>query len=358
MRILHMIPDIGISNGVMSVILNYAKAMPRNVIFDVVYFSEKEKTKKAEIEALGGRVYKIDSPSPKDLLNRKLDGLFAEHKNEWQALHIHCPHFAVFIAPNAKRAGIKKIFVHCHTTEFSLLGNSKRNKLLSLYAKYFVKNKFACSNEAGKLWFGNKNFVVLNNAIDCSKYTFNEEIRERVRQQTDLQNTFVVGHVGRTDIKQKNHPYLFKIFAEIKKININSKLLLIGGSETDELLLLSKELGIEDDVVYLGLRNDVPELLQACDIFVFPSTSEGLPLSVVEAQAAGLSVVMSDAITNEVKVLSSTISLSINDNESPENWAKKAVELSQLPRCNTFKELCDKGWNINECASELFAYYS
>ena len=356
MRILHMIPDIGISNGVMSVILNYAKAMPRGVIFDVVYFSEKEKTKKAEIEALGGKVYKIDSPSPKDLLNRKLDGFFAEHKSEWQALHIHCPHFAVFIAPNAKRAGIKKIFVHCHTTEFSLLGNSKRNKLLSLYAKYFVKNKFACSNEAGKLWFGNKKYVVLNNAIDCSKYSFNEEIRERVRQQTDLQNTFVVGHIGRTDIKQKNHPYLFKIFAEIKKINVNSKLLLIGGGETDELISLSKELGIEDDVVYLGLRNDVPELLQACDVFVFPSTSEGLPLSVVEAQAAGLPIVMSDAITSEVKVLSSTVSLSVN--ESPENWAKKAVEPSQNPRCNTFSELCDKGWNINECASKLFAYYS
>lgn len=355
MRILHMIPDIGISNGMMSVILNYAKAMPRDVIFDVVYFSEKEKTKKAKIEALGGRVYKIDSPSPKDLLNRKLDGFFAEHKNEWQALHIHCPHFAIFIAPNAKRAGIKKIFVHCHSTVYSDFGNGARNKILSLYAKYFIKNKFACGVEAGNLWYGNKKFEVLNNAIDLGKYEYNEKIRSSVREELNVKDSLVVGHIGKTDIPRKNHVFLFKVFAEIKKEKANSKLVLMGGEMTEELISLSKELEIADDVVYLGLRGDIPELLQACDVFVFPSTSEGLPLSVIEAQAAGLPVVMSDTITDEVKVLSSTISLSID--ESPENWAKKAVEISRLPRCNTFGEMCDKGWNINECADRLLNYY-
>lgn len=109
MRILHMIPDIGISNGVMSVILNYAKAMPDDIKFDVIYFAEKDKTRKADIEALGGRVYKTDVPSPKSLLSGKMSAFFRQHKGEWQALHIHCPHFAVFIAPFAKAAGIKKL---------------------------------------------------------------------------------------------------------------------------------------------------------------------------------------------------------------------------------------------------------
>lgn len=103
-----MIPDIEIANGVMSVVLNYFKMMPPDIKFDVVYFSEKEKTVQPQIEALGGRVYKINPPSAKGILKHEMSRFFAAHKNEWEALHIHAPHFAVFIAPQAKKAGIKK----------------------------------------------------------------------------------------------------------------------------------------------------------------------------------------------------------------------------------------------------------
>lgn len=113
-----MIPDIGISNGVMSVILNYAKAMPDDIIFDVVYFSESDKTRRKDIEALGGRVFKIDAPSPVDLFTKKMDSFFKNHMNEWQAVHIHCLHFAVFMAPAARRAGIKK---NCNALPFDLV---------------------------------------------------------------------------------------------------------------------------------------------------------------------------------------------------------------------------------------------
>ena len=112
MRVLQVIPDIGVANGVMSVILNYAKAMPPDITFDVAYFAEKPQTRQAEIEALGGKVYRLDAPCPQDLCNGKMGRFFAEHAGAWEALHIHCPHFAVFIAPAAKRAGIHKIAVH------------------------------------------------------------------------------------------------------------------------------------------------------------------------------------------------------------------------------------------------------
>ena len=113
MRVLHVIPDIGVANGVMSVILNYAKAMPPDITFDVAYFAEKPQTRQAEVEALGGKVYRLDAPCPQDLCNGKMGRFFAEHAGAWEALHIHCPHFAVFIAPAAKRAGIHKVAVHC-----------------------------------------------------------------------------------------------------------------------------------------------------------------------------------------------------------------------------------------------------
>lgn len=355
MRILHMIPDIGISNGVMSVILNYAKVMPDDIKFDVIYFADKPETRKSDIEALGGRVFKIDPPSPKDLLTGKMNGFFAQHKDEWQALHIHCPHFAVFIAPYAKKAGIKKIAVHCHTTEYSLAGNGRRNQLLALYAKYFVKDKFACSNNAGQLWFGSKKFTVLNNAIDAEAYAFNQTARDTVRKQMNLENAFVVSHIGRTDIAQKNHPFLLEIFAEIKKKKSNAKLLLIGANSNNKLDGICKKLGISEDVIFLGVRNDVANILQGCDAFVFPSISEGLPVSVIEAQAAGLPVVMSDAITKEVVVTKEAVQLSLD--QPAELWAEKIIELSKLDRKNNLEIMNSSGWNISNTASQLVKYY-
>ena len=355
MRVLHFIPDIGVSNGVMSFIVNYAKAMPDDIVFDVVYFHEKEQTRKADIEALGGKVYKIDRPAPTDLFSKKLDDFFIKHKNEWDILHIHAPHFAVFIAPPAKRCGMEKICVHCHTTEYSLKGSSLRNKALSLYSKYFIDKKFACSKNAGKLWYGNRPFVVINNAIDTKKYKFNPDVRERVRQELDINSDFVIGHIGRTDIPQKNHRFIFEVFSEVIKKKPKSKLVLIGAELTTELEMLSNNLGIDDKISYLGFRNDIPELLQALDVFFFPSTSEGLPVSVVEAQASGLPVVMSDSITEEVIVTDLVTSLSLN--LSHNIWANELVRLNTDSRRTTCDEMMISKWDIYCNATELINYY-
>lgn len=356
MRVLHMIPDIGIANGVMSVILNYFKAMPDDIKFDVCYFAKKEETRQADIEKLGGRVFEIPTPSPKSLLRRDMSAFFAQHKGEWQALHIHAPHFAVFMAPQAKAAGIKKICCHCHSTCFSLKGNQIRNKILSLYSKYFIRTKFACSQEAGRLWYGNTDFTVLNNAIDCSEYAFNEEKRNAVRQKMGLNDSFVVGHIGKTDVTQKNHPFLIKVFSEIKKIKQNAVLLLIGAEETTELEELCCELDVKDSVMFLGARNDVPLLLQALDVFLFPSTNEGLPVSLVEAQAAGLPVIMSDSITNEVCVTDGVFKMSLSAPLS--EWAGKLIEISNRSRKNNLEKLISAGWDINSCAEKLKGFYN
>lgn len=358
MRILHMIPDIGISNGVMSVILNYAKAMPDDIKFDVIYFAEKDKTRKADIEALGGRVYKTDVPSPKSLLSGKMSAFFRQHKGEWQALHIHCPHFAVFIAPFAKAAGIKKIAVHCHSTVYSLKGSQKRNQLLSLYAKYFIKTKIACSNEAGRLWYGGKKYTVLNNGIDCDKYKFSQSGRELIRNELNIEeNAFAVGHIGRTDVPQKNHSFILKVFAEIKKQKDNSVLLLAGAEESAETKELAKKLGIENSVYYLGVRQDVNCLLSAMDTFIFPSTKEGLPVSVIEAQASGLNVLISDSVTKECAVTNLAEFKSLND--SPSLWTSAVISNTALhsERSIACEQVKSAGWDIHCCADKLIEYY-
>lgn len=355
MRVLHMIPDIGIANGVMSVILNYFRAMPPEIKFDVCYFAEKEQNRQQDIEALGGRVFKINAPSPKGLVRRDMSRFFSQHKGEWQALHIHAPHFAVFMAPQARAAGIKKICCHCHSSCYSLKGNQARNRLLSLYSKYFIHTRIACSESAGEFWYGNKRFTVLKNAVDCKKYSYNEEIGKTVRNQLELNGSFVVGHIGRTDIPQKNHPFLFKIFAEIKKKKDHSVLLLMGAEKTKELDTLCRELDIEGSVRFLGSRTDISELLQACDVFLFPSTNEGLPVSLVEAQASGLPVVMSDSVTREVVVSDEVELLSLSD--TPSLWAERAISSARTERKDNYERMKSAGWDIYECADKLKKYY-
>lgn len=350
-----MIPDIGISNGVMRVILNYAKAMPDNIKFDIVYFLQTDKTKQDEIEALGGRVYCVDTPSPKSMLEGKIKRFFKEHKGEWQALHIHGPHFAVFFAPFAKYADIKNVYAHCHSSVYSLIGSQHINHILSLYAKYFVKNKLSCSKDAGEFWYGNKAFTVINNAIDCSLFEFNENARLDIRKQMNIEDAFVVGHIGRTDIPQKNHPFLLKIFAEIKKQKKNAVLLLAGADKRDELTALAKELEIENDIHFLGSRSDINQLCSAFDVFIFPSTKEGLPLSVIEAQASGLPVLMSDTVTNEVCVTDRVFKISLES--SPKEWAEKAVEISKTERVSSYAIMKKSGWDIYDEAVKLAQLY-
>ena len=327
MRILQMISDIGVSNGIMSVILNYFKAMPEDIKFDVVYFARTQQTRQADIEALGGRVFKVDSPSPSDFFSGKMDSFFEAHRGEWSALHIHCPHFAVFIAPYAKKHGIDKIAVHCHSTCYSLKGHSFRNKLLSTYAKYCIKNRFACSDEAGKFWYSGKKFTVLNNAVDCKAYAYDTVKRSSKRAQMGLDDSFVVGHIGRTGIPQKN----------------------------EELATLCKELDVEDSVRFLGSRTDICELLQACDAFLFPSISEGLPVSVIEAQASGLPVVMSDSVTEEVCVTDNVTRLSLDTDV--QKWADVLIEMSDKERKDLSVTVAQHGWDIYNNAKILANFY-
>lgn len=356
MRVLHMIPDIGISNGIMSVILNYAKAMPEDIKFDVVYFSHKEETKQAEIEALGGRVFKINPPSPKTVVKGEMDRFFKAHRGEWQALHINAPHFALFIAPAARRAGIKKIFCHCHSTLFSLKPeNLKRNELLSKPAKLLADEKFACSAAAGEYWYGKSDFTVLRNAIDCQKYRFNQEERQKIRQSLGFEKETVFAHIGRTDVLQKNHPFLLAVFGEIVKIKPHSKLMLIGAEPTERLEQLCKEYKIEKNTLFMGMRRDVSSLLQGADLFLFPSTNEGLPLSVIEAQAAGLSVLMSDSVTDEAAVTQQVVALPLA--LPAEAWAKKAVELLNNERKDNYEIMKNSGWDITDSSKKLVKSY-
>lgn len=258
----------------------------------------------------------------------------------------------------AEKCGIEHRIAHSHTTRYQAQRGIK--KIVGKCSKEKIHNvatdRLACSEKAGKWLFKEDSFEIVNNAIDLSLYLPNEEIREKKYRELGIEeNSFVVGHVGRF-CYEKNHKFLLQIFAQLKKERSNSKLLLIGtGNLMDATKEYAAELGVEDDVLFLGLRSDIPELLQIMNCFVMPSLFEGLPVSGIEAQAAGLPCLFSDTITPEICMTSYAKLLPLD------NLDKWISELKKIPENKNVVEaqvqLRQKGYDIVREAEKLKAYY-
>lgn len=245
-----------------------------------------------------------------------------------------------------------RLIVHAHNTKIEEK-SKKRKYALTIYhyiSKWLfsglIDERYGCSLKACK-WLFNpyEAYSVKRNAIDCKKYEYNTAIRNKVRTELNIKpETFVIGHVGRFSY-QKNHQFLIDIFNEIVNNHPNSILLLIGDGEYRlDIEKKCVELGIRKKVKFLGIRNDVDDLMQAMDCFLLPSRFEGLPIVGVEAQAAGLPCFFSDSITSEIKLTPTVYFKSLQ--ESPQIWANFILH-SDLNRKNNLRELCEEGYDLN-----------
>ena len=210
--------------------------------------------------------------------------------------------------------------------------------------------------EAGKWMFGKHKFQIMNNAIDAKKFIYNEEVRKQKRAELKVEDKFVIGHVGRFNL-QKNHEFLVKCFADFAKTNDDAVLVLIGNGEMQEKIKkMAKEYGIETKVKFLGLREDIPQLLQAMDLFLFPSLFEGLPVTLVEAQAAGLPCVISDTITDEIMITEQISKVSLSGNTSL--WNQEIAKYRYSKRKNTIEDIIEHGFDIEKNARWLEEFYT
>ena len=166
-----------------------------------------------------------------------------------------------------------------------------------------------------------------------------------------MRDHFVVGHIGRFH-EQKNHRYLLEIFREICTQKENAVLLLVGtGKLEDQVRQQAKELQLEAQIIFAGQRFDIPQLLSAMDVFVFPSFYEGMPNTVIEAQATGLPCVIADTITPEADITGLVSYLPLSD--SPEIWAEKALSVQTGERRDTAVDFLEHGYDIHRVAEEL-----
>jgi glycosyltransferase involved in cell wall biosynthesis len=314
-----------------------------------------------EIEKLGGKIFRVPRYSGNNhFIYKNIWKSFFETNTEYRIIHSHVRSTAAIYLNIAKNYGLVTI-AHSHSTSSGNGINSFLKNILQLRLRYISDYMFACSEAAGQWLFGkkrikDKNFKVIKNSIETSKFLFNEDHRKHVRTELNLNDRFVIGHVGRFH-ESKNHDFLVEVFNRIYAMDNNSVLLLVGdGALKSEIQLKVKNLCLEKNVIFTGVRSDVQELLQAMDVFLFPSLYEGLPVILIEAQASGLIIFASDKITRDVDITSNIFFTSLDSDLDV--WAKKILSYRNgYSRRNTSVEINVTGYDVKSNAEELESFY-
>lgn len=347
--------------GAESMIMNLYRNIDRTKLqFDFVVHTSDKCAFDDEILSLGGKIHKMPRYTGRNHFEyKKCWNVFFEDYPEYEIIHGHVRSTASIYLSIAKEYGLTTI-AHSHSTSNGKGLSSVIKKILQIPIKKHSDYLFAASTEAGIWLFGEKSvkrnkFYILKNAINTEKFIYNKKIRKNKRNELNINDEVIIGHVGNFR-KPKNHLFLIDIFKEYHKINPNSLLLMVGeGDLMNEVYQKVKNNNITEKVVFLGVRSDISELLQAMDVFVFPSLFEGLPVTLIEAQAAGLPILASDAITEEVKITDSISFENIQD--EPAEWAKKIEEKLIISRTNKYQDIVDGGYDVKQTAAYLQDYY-
>lgn len=225
---------------------------------------------------------------------------------------------------------------------------------------FSATNYFACSKDAGNWMFGEKNWSkgqVIYNGIELEEYVYDKNKRIAVRDELELNHSFVMGYVGRFE-SQKNPLFICRIFAELMRRNKHIKLLLVGeGSLHSEMDKYLKQKGIINNVIYTGVVNNVSDYLQAMDCFILPSAFEGLGIVAIEAQAIGLPTLLSETIPEEAMVTELAFKLPID--QGVEIWCDKIEEIieSHQERNDMGQKIIQAGYDISQVAKTLEKFY-
>jgi len=304
-RILYVNGGLMNRGGIESYMMNYYRQIDRTQIqFDFLvhngggfgYYDD-------EIKSLGGKIYVLPQKSKHPFTyNKELKQILAA--SNYKIIHTHMDAMGAWVLKTAKQCGIPIRIAHSHNTQH-LTKNSLKLLFLEFARKQinrYATHCMACSEIAGKWLFGKRDFHIVRNAIDINKFLFNNIIRNGVRKEWDIENDFVIGHIGRFDT-QKNHSFLLDVFADVNKHFPNTKLILVGdGHLRNSIESQIETLKIQNAVILAGVRDDIERFYNAFDLFVLPSLFEGLPVVSIESQANGCPSLLSDQVSAEANI--------------------------------------------------------
>lgn len=305
MRVLFVMPSLLSCGGIETTTMNMWRGLKRlghEVDFvchgyEIGFFEE-------EVLTSSSKVFHIPVKS-KNLFKTIYDFKCILKDGHYDVVHANMNATAGIYLQVAKKMGVKVLVSHSHASSMDAFTKNYFKKFVNYLEMYRTRKysncRLACSHEAGRWLFGDCNYEVLLNAVDANKYYYNFEIRNEVRKELNIDsNSIIIIHVA-SFLPVKNHEFCIKLMRGLSKKNINYKFVFVGDGETKpSIISQAKQCGLEQDALFLGQRNDVARLLQAADVFVLPSYSEGNPVSLVEAACSGLHCVLSDNVSKDV----------------------------------------------------------
>lgn len=328
-RILHVIGSLNVG-GSQALIMNIYRNIDRSEIqFDFVIHFEDHRFLEPEIRELGGKVYYIPQLNKKNYFayRKAWNDFFTEHK-EYKVVHGHVRSTAAIYLKIAKKHG-RYAIAHSHNTSSGKGLQAVVKNILQFPIRYRADYFLACSDMAGEWLFGKKivqgkNYHMLPNAIPLEKFMRSEQTRAQVREALGIGQEIVIGNVGRFT-RQKNQLFLLDVFAAYLKKREDAKLILVGyGDMESDIREKIKELGLDGSVIIPEDYSEPAKYLQAMDVYVFPSIFEGLGISLIEAEAAGLPCVISEVIPKETYVTEKICVCQLGD--PLESWAEAIEE--------------------------------
>lgn len=320
------------------------------VQFDFVKHGNCVGVYEEEIKSMGGQIYM--APAYK-LYNHFQYCLwwkkFLREHPEYQIIHGHYYTLSSIYLKIAKKMG-RKTIAHSHSTRSS----SRIKRFLIKRVEGIADYQFACSDEAGKWMFPNSHFKVIYNAIDTDAFKFNPQLRVKMRRDLGIENNLVIGGVGRL-VEVKNPLGMVDIVEAASKKIRNLRMLWVGsGSLRKEIETKIEKKGLNNVITLLGNRGDVPDLMQAMDVILMPSFFEGLPVSLVEAQASGLPILCSNTITKDVDVTGLCSFLPLDDINA---WVDAIQTIDVSKRTDVSNLIIESGYDVRTTTKWLEQFY-
>ena len=348
-RILHIVGSVERA-GIETFLMNLYRHIDKDKYqFDFAIYNEpSNESYREEIEKLGGKCFVLPSKKQGWLRNYKaVKRIVCD--NKYNIVWRNCADCVGGIdLMAAKHGGAQVRILHSH----SIAGIPQSIQyIFRPIANHYATVRFSCGKRAGRWMFGRRNYELVYNGIDTKDFGFNNELRKKCRIELNIGGKFAIGHVGRFN-KVKNQRYLIEIFKEYKDRYHNCALLLVGDGETkNKCEELAYRYGLSEDVIFTGRRNDVAELMQAMDVLVMPSLFEGFPVTMIEAQAAGLPCVVSDSISDETNIYGGVKFVSLS--ERLDSWCDVIHAQEGKRYIDGNEKMKHAGFDINDTIKQI-----
>lgn len=332
--------------------------------YHFLVFDPEEGDFEAEAKQLGAIIHRL--PEPKQGYAKFIRN-FRQllNKENFQGIHVNTLWNSGLLLKIAQDKGIPLRICHSHSTQSSA-NEHILYKVYKGFMKKWIQNcathYIACGQAAGEYLYGEKFFnqhgQIIYNAIDLSKFQYNENTRRLMRETLSIDSSqFVLGHTGRL-APVKNHPFMVQLLRKLLDRGHNAVLIFIGdGPDQEKIKNQVRELVLEDRVYFLGKRNNIHQWLQAMDLFLFPSFFEGFPVSLVEAQATGLPCLISDQVSSEALLTDHSLALPLSQ---PEAWIQQIETQISNPFNRKMTDLnrIQMSFDINQVIDQWEALYN